>query len=103
MSTKKTPKTLKTSETQSTPTTPKSPETPKPSKKPLPAEKGRSAAAEFYTAPAPPADGRIIGLDCHPDTFTAAVFRGSTPHDARKLNTRENLSLQALLAWVAKE
>lgn len=37
---------------------------------------------ETYLAPPPPAKGKIIGLDCHPDTFTAAVFQGSTPHDA---------------------
>ncbi len=60
-------------------------------------------AAEIYRAPAPPSKGRIIGLDCHPDTFTAAVFRGTTPHDARKLCIRENLSLQRLLDWVAGE
>jgi transposase len=47
--------------------------------------------------------GRIIGLDCHPDTFTAAVFRGSTPHDARKLECRADLSLPKLLEWAARE
>jgi len=60
-------------------------------------------AAEIYCAPPPPPKGRIIGLDCHPDTYTAAVFRGATPHDARKLCTRENLSLQRLLDWAAGE
>jgi hypothetical protein len=44
-------------------------------------------------APPPPYKGKIIGLDCHPDTFTAAVFVGHTPHDARKIGSRENLSL----------
>jgi transposase len=58
---------------------------------------------ETYRAPHPPQKGRIIGLDCHPDIYTAAVFAGSTPHDARKLCTRENLSLQRLLEWVACE
>lgn len=60
-------------------------------------------AAETYTAPPPPTKGRVIGLDCHPDTYTAAVFRGSTPHDARKLTSRENLCLQSLMNWTAKE
>ncbi len=60
-------------------------------------------AAETYTAPPPPTKGRVIGLDCHPDTYTAAVFRGSTPHDARKLTSRENLCLQSLMDWTAKE
>jgi len=58
---------------------------------------------EIYCAPPPPPKGRIIGLDCHPDTFTAAVFKGTTPHDASKLCTRENLSLERLIAWVAGE
>lgn len=42
-------------------------------------------------------------MDCHPDSFTAAVFKGSTPHDAQKLCERDKLSLESLLAWVAKE
>ena len=58
---------------------------------------------ETYLAPPPPSQGKIIGLDCHPDTFTAAVFVGQTPHDARKVGSRENLGLQALLGWAAKE
>lgn len=45
----------------------------------------------------------MIGLDCHPDTFTAAVFRGTTPHDARKLSTHPDMSLKKLLDWAAKE
>lgn len=66
-------------------------------------EQGQQVVAEIYAAPPPPNRGRVIGLDCHPDTFTAAVFRGTTPHDARKESIRENLCLQGLLAWVAKE
>jgi lysophospholipase L1-like esterase len=58
---------------------------------------------ETYLAPPPPSKGKIIGLDCHPDTFTAAVFAGQTPHDARKIGSRENLSLEALLKWAAAE
>ena len=58
---------------------------------------------ETYLAPPPPLQGKIIGLDCHPDTFTAAVFVGQTPHEARKVGGRENLGLQALLGWAAKE
>jgi len=64
---------------------------------------GNEVGVEIYSAPPPPSKGRIIGLDCHPDTFTAAIFVGQTPHDARKLGSRENLSLQALLEWAAKE
>ena len=58
---------------------------------------------ETYLAPPPPSQGKIIGLDCHPDTFTAAVFVGQSPHDARKVGSRENLGLQGLLEWAAKE
>lgn len=60
-------------------------------------------AVETYLAPAPPSRGKIIGLDCHPDTFTAAAFVGQTPHDARKIGARENLSMEALLRWAAAE
>ncbi len=66
----------------------------------VPAER---SAVETYLAPPPPSKGKIIGLDCHPDTFTAAVFVGQTPHDARKIGSRENLSLEALLKWAAAE
>ena len=66
----------------------------------VPAER---SAVETYLAPPPPSKGKIIGLDCHPDTFTAAVFAGQTPHDARKIGSRENLSLEALLKWAAAE
>jgi transposase len=58
---------------------------------------------ETYRAPKPPTKGRIIGLDCHPDTYTAAVFRGTTPHDARQLCGRDNLDLTSLLNWVSQE
>lgn len=62
----------------------------------------RDALVETYTAPAPPQHGRIVGLDCHPDSYAVAVFRGQTPHDARKLVVHGKLSLEALLKW-AKE
>ncbi len=75
-------------------------ETRKTTRKTPPAEGG---AVETYKAPAPPANGRIIGLDCHPDTFTAAVFIGQTPHDARKITSRENLTMEELLRWASEE
>ena len=63
-----------------------------------------AAAGERYVAPPPPRDGgRVIGLDCHPDTFTAAVFVGKTVHDARKISSRVDLSMEELLRWAAKE
>lgn len=64
---------------------------------------GRPVGVETYLAPPPPSKGRIIGLDCHPDTFTAAVIRGTTPHDARQLECRADISLDKLLDWAAKE
>jgi transposase len=63
----------------------------------------KEGAIETYLAPPPPSKGKIIGLDCHPDTFTAALFVGQTPHDARKIGSRENLCLEALLKWAAAE
>jgi transposase len=66
----------------------------------VPAER---SAVETYLAPPPPSKGKIIGLDCHPDTFTAALFVGQTPHDARKIGSQENLSLEALLKWAVAE
>ena len=82
--------------------TPETRET-KTSEKQSPKTKPALKAAEIYCAPRPPTQGRVIGLDCHPDTYTAAVFRGSTPHDARKLCSREKLSLESLLAWIGSE
>lgn len=54
---------------------------------------------ETYLAPPPPTKGRIIGIDCHPDTFTAAVFCGTTPHDARKLSCHTDMTLLKFLDW----
>lgn len=62
-----------------------------------------SGSFESYLAPKPPEKGRVVGLDCHPDTFTAAVFVGTTPHDARKLACRADLSLDAFLEWARRE
>ena len=47
-------------------------EEPKKKPKPRPPGEGRPEGAETYFAPPPPSKGRIIGVDCHPDTFTAA-------------------------------
>jgi transposase len=66
-------------------------------------KKPRQEGEERYSAPPPPKQGRIIGLDCHPDTYTAAVWRGSTPHDALKETLRESLTLERLLEWVGRE
>lgn len=81
----------------------KQPEEPKKKERPRPPEEGRREGIETYLAPPPPSKGRIIGLDCHPDTFTAAVFKGSTPHDARKLSSHPDMTLKKFLDWVAKD
>lgn len=81
----------------------KQPEEPKKKERPRPPEEGRREGIETYLAPPPPSKGRIIGLDCHPDTFTAAVFKGSTPHDARKLSSHPDMTLKKFLDWAAKD
>jgi transposase len=80
----------------------KTTDTPTKKRKP-PAADGRTEQHETYLAPPPPAKGRIIGLDCHPDTYTAAVFRGTTPHDARKLSSHPDMSLGKFLDWATRE
>jgi transposase len=76
---------------------------PKEPKIPRPPGKGRLEGIETYLAPPPPSKGRVISLDCHPDTYTAAVFRGTTPHDAVKLSSHPDMSLKKLLDWAARE
>ena len=63
----------------------------------------RPEGIEVYGGPPPPRDGRLVAVDCHPDIYTAAVFEGTTPHDARKLCGRENLTLAQLLEWAGRE
>ena len=75
----------------------------KQTKKKTPDGARRGVPVETYKAPPPPSKGSIIGIDCHPDSFTAAVFRGSTPHDARHLCTRGDMDLDGLLAWAREE
>ncbi len=41
-------------------------------------------------------------MDCHPDTFTAAVVRGSTPHDATRLSLHADMSLAKSPDWAAQ-
>lgn len=62
-------------------------------------DEAQAEVIETYLAPHPPKNGRIIGVDCHPDIFTAAVFSGQTVYDARKLESRDNLTLDGLLDW----
>lgn len=49
----------------------------------------------------PPA-GRVIGLDSHPDSFTAAVLNGTTPASAIVEKTCNKVPLGQLTAWAKK-
>ena len=71
--------------------------------RPGPAKAEGPGEPEIYPAPPPPSKGRVVGLDCHPDTFTSAVFRATTPHDAVKEGGRADMSLAQLLEWAGGE
>jgi transposase len=67
-----------------------------------PPEEGGPAEIDVYLAPRPPSKGRIVSLDCHPDTFTASVWRGTTPHEARKLEERLDMGRAGMLEWLSE-
>jgi transposase len=73
------------------------------SKTHAPSEARQGGDPETYPAPPPPSKGRIIGIDCHPDIFTAAVFEGTTPHDASQLEVRGDVTFEELLSWAGKK
>ena len=58
---------------------------------------------ESYLAPPPPKKGKIIGIDCHPDIFTAAVYKGTCLQNAEKLSLKVDLSLDQLLTWIEEK
>jgi transposase len=45
---------------------------------------------------------RVIGFDCHPDTFTAAIIQGPTPAAAIVQKTFNKLPLSQLPGWAEK-
>src|SRR5205814_4881680 len=45
---------------------------------------------------------RVIGLDCHPDTFTAAVVRGQTPAQALIGKVFNKVPMAQLQSWAKK-
>jgi transposase len=45
---------------------------------------------------------RVIGLDCHPDTFTAALLRGRTPAEAITEKMFNRVPLAQLQSWAKK-
>ena len=59
----------------------------------------RPVEAEIYFAPPPPSKGNIIGVDCHPDSFTAAEIKGTTVHNAEHLRTKGDMTLEGFLKW----
>lgn len=46
--------------------------------------------------------GRVIGLDSHPDTFTAALLQGSTPAAAVLEKTFNQVPMSRLQSWAQK-
>ena len=45
---------------------------------------------------------RVIALDCHPDTFTAALLRGQTPAQALTEQVFNQVPLSRLQSWATK-
>jgi len=58
---------------------------------------------ESFMAPPPRKGGRVIGIDAHPDTFTIVAYKGTSHHDAQKLQTKADMSLEQLLQWAEKK
>ena len=46
--------------------------------------------------------GRVVGFDCHPDTFTAALLQGKTPAEAVVQKVFNKVSLRQLTCWAKK-
>jgi len=46
--------------------------------------------------------GRVIGMDSHPDTFTAALLTGRTPAEALVENTFHKIPMSQLQSWAKK-
>src|SRR3954468_2318057 len=45
---------------------------------------------------------RVIGFDCHPDTFTAAILRGPTPAAVQVERLFNKVPMKQLLSWAEK-
>src|SRR5437867_4942365 len=45
---------------------------------------------------------RVIGLDAHPDSFTAAVLKGQTPAQALVEKVFNQVPMSQLQSWAAK-
>jgi len=50
----------------------------------------------------PPAASRVVGLDVHPDSFTASILQGPTPLAAVELKTFNKVPIAQLASWAKK-
>src|SRR5438552_19208765 len=49
-----------------------------------------------------PIEGRVVGFDSHPDTFTAALLTGQTPGQAVVEKTFHKIPMAQLASWAKK-
>src|SRR5678816_132098 len=47
--------------------------------------------------------GRVVGFDCHPDSFTAALLQGRTPAEAITQKTFNKVPISQLVRWAQKQ
>jgi transposase len=57
---------------------------------------------EQNSIPKLPIQGRVVGLDCHPDTFTAALLQGQTPAEAIVQKVFTKVPLRQMVGWAKK-
>ncbi|HXJ56322.1 MAG TPA: IS110 family transposase [Verrucomicrobiae bacterium] len=57
---------------------------------------------EQSSIPKLPIKGRVVGFDCHPDTFTAALLQGQTPAEAIVQKVFNKVPLGHLSSWAKK-
>lgn len=55
---------------------------------------------EYFRSPAPPKEGNVIGLDSHPDIFTAAVIKGKCIPEAQTLGIHKDIPWDGFEQWV---
>jgi len=57
---------------------------------------------EQNSIPTPPVRDRVVGFDCHPDTFTAALLQGKTPAEAVVQKVFNKVPMSQLTSWAKK-
>lgn len=70
---------------------------------PEPTTTMRDPKAKPKQEPGPRAPARVVGLDLHPDTFSAAVVEGDRPLGARLVSSRHAVPVPDLEAWAREE